>query len=431
MSGSPGSSPAKSQSKLPTQRYESEDEEDEPTFPRPRPSSQVLGEKTQTSTHLLILCVLIMLAFDTLNPVKRVSMLLGIPVLKEASGWLCVGLLLFAVLQDIQNVIFGAGRVFFNSLLSIFISRIDVIGLENIPQHGPAILVANHHNQFIDGMCILCACPQRRISFIVARKSYSNGIVGFFARAMAAVPVTRPQDVAFRGSGALLSLHAADSAELTLDGKPCTKANHHVDSPGDGSHTSRWVNDSSRRLRLVGSEACRFGTEFKSGDKLAFTDGQGRGMWTCRVVNVETHSVCWVQIAQGPVTGSPPSSPSMPPLPTSPPCAAAASESDAAEPWTLPADGRYRILPRGDYESVFTDVVFTDVTFTGDHSPHSQVTTRASSRTSWRRSRMAPRSECSRKAARMTGTGCTCTCTCAGLHVEWRRDRNVPGRRLA
>ena len=39
-----------------------------------------------------------------------------------------------------------------NAGKSTFISRIDVIGMENIPQHGPAILVANHFNQFIDDM---------------------------------------------------------------------------------------------------------------------------------------------------------------------------------------------------------------------------------------------------------------------------------------
>lgn len=54
--------------------------------------------------------------------------------------------------------------------------------------------------QFVDGMCVVCSVQQRKIGFLVARKSYNTPLVGFFARVLAAVPVTRPQDIAFKGS---------------------------------------------------------------------------------------------------------------------------------------------------------------------------------------------------------------------------------------
>ena len=125
---------------------------------------QMLGTRTSTNTHLLILVGLIMLAFDGLNPVKRVAAL----VLRSTAGasdlgWLLVGCLAWAVLQDVHNVVYYAGRIFMNSLLSIFMSRVDVVGLKNLPSRGPLILAANHSNQFVDGMCIVCSVPSRKV----------------------------------------------------------------------------------------------------------------------------------------------------------------------------------------------------------------------------------------------------------------------------
>ena len=88
----------------------------------PRPaSSHVLGSKTSTSTHVIILVGLIMLSYKQLNPVARSCALLGV----ESSAWcghVCVCMLVWAVVQDYKNCLVHAGRVFLSSLLSIFVS---------------------------------------------------------------------------------------------------------------------------------------------------------------------------------------------------------------------------------------------------------------------------------------------------------------------
>lgn len=95
----------------------------------------MLGMQTTTATHAFILCVLIMLSFKQLNPVARVCMLFG----TDDTMWvgvLCMFLLFWLVVTDLRNVTYYAGFTFFNSLLSIFFSSIEVIGKEHIPSRG-------------------------------------------------------------------------------------------------------------------------------------------------------------------------------------------------------------------------------------------------------------------------------------------------------
>ena len=189
------------------------DEEDEVAIKKEK-TSHVLGSNTSTNTHAFILCGLIMLSFDGLNPVKRVCLLVYDTDDASAVGWLFIVLLVCAVLQDFANVCFYGARIFLNAIMSISISKVDVIGTEHIPTNGPVILVANHQNQFVDGMCIVCSCQQRKLSFMVARKSYNHPLIGLFARVMASVPVARPQDMAFGGSGKLLQLTPVEEEEV-------------------------------------------------------------------------------------------------------------------------------------------------------------------------------------------------------------------------
>lgn len=83
-------------------------------------------------------------------------------------------------------------KVFFHSVLSIFFSSMEVLGRENIPQHGPVIFTGNHMNQFVDGAVVIVTNP-RRVGFLVAEKSYNKRIIGDFCKAAGAIPVARPQ----------------------------------------------------------------------------------------------------------------------------------------------------------------------------------------------------------------------------------------------
>ena len=93
-------------------------------------------------------------------------------------------------------------QVFFHSTLSIYFSSMECIGLENVPQHGPVIFTGNHMNQFVDAAVIVVTCP-RKVGFLVAEKSMRKPIIGDFARALGSVGVSRPQDYAKRGAGAV------------------------------------------------------------------------------------------------------------------------------------------------------------------------------------------------------------------------------------
>ena len=248
-----------------------------------------------------------MFAFDDLNPVKRFSAL-TMGSAEEASqiGWLLVCLLVWAVLLDLQNVFYYVVRIFFNSLLSIFLAKMDVIGVKNIPTNGPLILAANHSNQFIDGMCIFCSVPQRKVGILIAQKSYNNPVVGAFARAMDSVPIARPQDLAFSGLGALLKVQASPP-------------------PQEDAGTVAY--------RLVGNSECKFTSQLSRGAKITYTS-KGTS-WVWKVLSVEGDDAMIVALSSTPT---------------------AKDMTAEALQETLRADGAYKILPRGDHDRIFDGV---------------------------------------------------------------------------
>lgn len=73
-----------------------------------------------------------------------------------------------------------------------------------IPQEGPVLFVIGpHSNQFVDPMVVLKTCSPRRCKFLIAQKSHDRPIVGFFSRALQAIPVPRAQDYTAKGNGSI------------------------------------------------------------------------------------------------------------------------------------------------------------------------------------------------------------------------------------
>jgi glycerol-3-phosphate O-acyltransferase/dihydroxyacetone phosphate acyltransferase len=94
---------------------------------------------------------------------------------------------------------------------------VQVIGEnENVPAKGPFILVGNHSNQFVDGLMFL-TIPKRNVYLLMAAKSLKKAGVGWFGAAMRAIPVRRPQDEAFPGTGRL-DLSSVRAAPTSLAG---------------------------------------------------------------------------------------------------------------------------------------------------------------------------------------------------------------------
>lgn len=81
--------------------------------------------------------------------------------------------------------------------------QVDIVGIDNIPRHGPVIFSGNHSNQFVDGLMVMTTA-QHRVGFLIAEKSYNHPVVGTFAKLAGAVPVARPQDSAKAMQGTIV-----------------------------------------------------------------------------------------------------------------------------------------------------------------------------------------------------------------------------------
>jgi acyl-[acyl-carrier-protein]-phospholipid O-acyltransferase/long-chain-fatty-acid--[acyl-carrier-protein] ligase len=64
-----------------------------------------------------------------------------------------------------------AFRFFVNSIVRL-IYKVRVIGVDNVPVEGPAVLVANHAS-YMDSL-LICACTRRRVRFLMSREIYDR-----------------------------------------------------------------------------------------------------------------------------------------------------------------------------------------------------------------------------------------------------------------
>ncbi|OZJ03873.1 hypothetical protein BZG36_03684 [Bifiguratus adelaidae] len=116
------------------------------------------------------------------------------------------------------SLLYELVKYFFNMILDIFFREIRPRGAHKIPLEGPVIFVAAPHaNQFIDPLIVLREC-KRQVSFLIAEKSMHQRGVGQFARALHAIPVIRPQDLAKPGAGRIHLLNVKTDP-LTIHGK--------------------------------------------------------------------------------------------------------------------------------------------------------------------------------------------------------------------
>jgi glycerol-3-phosphate O-acyltransferase/dihydroxyacetone phosphate acyltransferase len=127
-------------------------------------------------------------------------------VFPSVSAWqvaaVAILLMIYVFISELKALLFFGVKVFFHSILSIFFREVQVVGRQNIPRYGPVIFTTNHANQFIDAVMVLATC-ERKVSYLIAEKSWNRPIVGNVAWAMDAVPVKRAQDAAVNGSGAI------------------------------------------------------------------------------------------------------------------------------------------------------------------------------------------------------------------------------------
>lgn len=155
--------------------------------------------------------ITVMLAIDELNPVKVLCSYarwcdgvwkLCVGCVREGSvGALAALWLAVLVIHERERILYYLVKLFFRCTFNnMFFRSVEIVGMENMPKHGPVILTGNHNNQFVDGLLLATNCD-RQISFMIAQKSFDRPVVGFFAKTMHCLPVTRPQDSVKVGAG--------------------------------------------------------------------------------------------------------------------------------------------------------------------------------------------------------------------------------------
>lgn len=102
-------------------------------------------------------------------------------------------------------ITYEAALVFWRMVTQIFFREIRPRGAFHIPHKGPIIFVgAPHHNQFLDPLLLSLEVyreTHRHVQFLTAAKSLKRKAVGFFARLMDSIPVSRASDEAKPGTG--------------------------------------------------------------------------------------------------------------------------------------------------------------------------------------------------------------------------------------
>ncbi|KUJ06366.1 uncharacterized protein LY89DRAFT_743846 [Mollisia scopiformis] len=88
--------------------------------------------------------------------------------------------------------------------VGFFFREVQVRGAWRVPSEGAIILVAApHSNQFVDSIVLMkiLRSLNRRISWLMAEKSFQRKFVGFMAKMIGAVPVSRAMDIAKSAPG--------------------------------------------------------------------------------------------------------------------------------------------------------------------------------------------------------------------------------------
>ena len=83
---------------------------------------------------------------------------------------------------------FWVSRVFFRLLLFVY-TKVEVVGVENLPRRGGVIVVANHLHNADPG--IVGAFLRRRVVFMAKAEMFEWPIWGFYVRLIGAFPVRR------------------------------------------------------------------------------------------------------------------------------------------------------------------------------------------------------------------------------------------------
>jgi len=79
-------------------------------------------------------------------------------------------------------------------IANTFFRRIDVVGIENIPEEGPVIFAGNHPNALMDGFLLIAKCGRWPLHFMANAKLWEYKLLAPVLNAIGAVPVYRHEE---------------------------------------------------------------------------------------------------------------------------------------------------------------------------------------------------------------------------------------------
>lgn len=182
-----------------------------------------------------------------------------------------------------QLIVYDIVLWFWSVIFDCFFREIRPRGAFRLPKSGPVIFVAAPHaNQFVDPVILMNQVKResgRRISFLIAMKSYLSKVIGPLSRVQLSIPVSRAQDMLVPATG---KIHMDINADpLRVFGKD-TRFTHECMERGllalpeslGATEISEIISDTELVLRkeFKNSEKVRQllnqGTRFKVADKI-------------------------------------------------------------------------------------------------------------------------------------------------------------------
>jgi 1-acyl-sn-glycerol-3-phosphate acyltransferase len=84
-------------------------------------------------------------------------------------------------------------RALLRAAVTVFFRRLEVVGLENVPEEGPTLFCANHSNSMLDPVMIT-VFSGRIVHFAAADILFANPVLRVCLKLLGAVPIRRRQD---------------------------------------------------------------------------------------------------------------------------------------------------------------------------------------------------------------------------------------------
>jgi glycerol-3-phosphate O-acyltransferase / dihydroxyacetone phosphate acyltransferase len=170
--------------------------------------------------------------------------------------------------KAMSPMIYDLGLWAFSLCLDVFFRQLDARGAWRVPKHGPVLIVAGpHNNQFVDSlvlMRILKSHANRRVSFLIAKKSMKEPYIGTMAGAMGSLPVVRGMDRAKAGEGTIYLPNPEDPTLIYGDSTDFT----HSDFMEGGSITlprmGKGASETQTIAKIIGPTELRLKNPFPS-----------------------------------------------------------------------------------------------------------------------------------------------------------------------